>query len=536
MTLKQSWVSLSLLSLTLFGCTNDSPQPLRDKGFIYCGQATPLTLNPQQSKGGLTTDTLSAQMFNRLIGLDPINHRPIAELATAWQHNENGLEYTFTLRKNVPFQDNVYFTPTRFMTAEDVVFSFERVIKRTHPYHAANHRQFPWFDSLGLSNLIQSVTALNDHQVKFVLRHSNSTFLANLASPYAVIHSAEYANQALQKGQLNQIDEYPIGTGPFKLVQFDPQNKIRLQRHSTHWQGKPKMTQVVFDLSQQGVGDLAKLITNECDVFSTPLASQLPMLKNHPELTLNTQTGMNVSYLAFNLMQPEMHSVVLREALDLAIQREKILQSVHFNQGAIAQSLLPPNSWAHSPTQKKYDIKKAKQRLQQSRYPLNRPITLAVSKQARPYNPNPQKMAKLIQDDLQQIGLTVHIVYFDGLIPPSQLIRDITLSGWIADNADPDTFLRPILSCQSKEGGLNQTNGCDSSFDELLDLALRTPNQEKRQYYYQQAQDDLAKKRPILPLTHGTHYQIFHPSLKGLQLTAFGYRPFTHVERKQESQ
>ncbi len=536
MTLKQSWIGLSLLSLTVLGCSDNEPQPLRDTGFIYCGQTTPLTLNPQQSKGGLTTDTLSAQIFNRLIGLDPINHQPIAEIATSWQHDESGLKYVFTLRKNIQFQHNAHFQPTRSLTAKDVVFSFERVINSTHPYHNANLRQFPWFDSLGLSHLIRSVTALNDHQVEFVLRYPNSTFLANLASPYAVIHSEEYATQALQNGQLNQIDDFPIGTGPFKLVQFKPENNIRLERHLNHWQGKPKMHQIIFDLSQRGVGDLAKLITNECDVFSTPLASQLPMLKNHPELTLTTQTGMNVSYLAFNLRQAEMQSILLREAIDLAIQREQILQSVHFNQGEIAKSLLPPSSWAHSPTSTKHNKQKAKQRLQQSGYPISRPITLAVSKQSRPYNPNPEKMAKLIQGDLKKIGLTTNIIYFDGLIPPADLNRDITLLGWIADNADPDAFLRPILSCQSKEGGLNQTNSCDTSFDELLDLALRTPNQEKRQYYYQQAQENLAEKRPILPLTHGTHHQIFHPSLKGLQLTAFGYRPFTFVERKQEQE
>lgn len=528
-----AWLRIGLLGVTLVGCGETTTNTLRQTGFVYCGQTTPTTLNPQQAKGGLITDALSAQIFNRLVGLDPTNHQPMAELATHWQHNEEGTEYWFTLRPNVAFHQTAKFTPTRYLTAEDVVFSFERIIKKTHPFHTANHRQFPWFDSLGLSDLIQSVEAINEHQVKFVLRRPNSTFLANLASPYAVIHSSEYAQYALKQGRLDVIDEYPIGTGPFKLLTFEPNHQIRLIRHNQHWQGQPNMEQVVFDLSQRGVGDLAKLITQECDVYSTPLASQLPILDRHPELTLNTQTGMNVSYLAFNLQVPEMQSITFRKAIDWAINRQQLLNTVHYNQGSVAGSLLPPSVWAHKTIHKGHDRLQARSELLNSKYPLQRPLTLAISTQARPYNPNPQKMAELIQSDLQGIGLKVNLVFFDGLIPPKSLKRDLTLSGWIADNADPDGFFRPILSCQSQEGGLNQTNGCDLYFDNLLEQALRTPNQEKRAFYYQLAQDNLAENRPILPLTHGMHYQIHHPSLQGLQLTAFGYRPFTQVNRRE---
>ncbi len=163
----------SLVLLTLSGCK----QPAKDsiiqhRGFVYCGQDTPTTLNPQLTDGGLTAETLSAQIFDRLLLLDPVSHKPLPDLAKSWTVSDDGLVYTFTLRQGVKFQTTTWFTPTRTMNADDVVFSFERVINPDNPFHHISGGRYPWFESLGFADDIESIKALNPHTVQFTLTTS----------------------------------------------------------------------------------------------------------------------------------------------------------------------------------------------------------------------------------------------------------------------------------------------------------------------------------------------------------------------------
>lgn len=110
---------------------------------------------------------------------------------------------------------------------------------------------------------------------------------------------------------------------------------------------------------------------------------------------------------------------------------------------------------------------------------------------------------------------------------------DLILSGWIADNGDPDNFLRPLLSCDAKEAQLNIANWCNLQFDNLLELALRTNQQSQRLNYYYLAQDILDKDLPILPLAHGVYFQANNKSLSGVQMSPFGTRSFADVHRSE---
>ncbi len=130
--------------LGLLGCKEPSHDiAIKKQGFVYCGQDTPTTLNPQLTDGGLTAETLSAQIFDRLLLLDPISHKPLPDLAKSWTISDDGLVYTFKLRDNVPFQHTTWFTPTRPMNADDVVFSFERIIDPDHPFHNISGGRYP---------------------------------------------------------------------------------------------------------------------------------------------------------------------------------------------------------------------------------------------------------------------------------------------------------------------------------------------------------------------------------------------------------
>ena len=136
-----------------------APLPdIRQSGFVYCVSGILNTFNPQMASSGLTVDTLAAQLYDRLLDVDP-TYRLIPELAQSWEVLDNGATYRFHLRKDVPFQTTAWFTPTRKMNADDVVFSFARVFDQKHPYHDVNGGEYPYFDSLQFGDSVQSVKA-----------------------------------------------------------------------------------------------------------------------------------------------------------------------------------------------------------------------------------------------------------------------------------------------------------------------------------------------------------------------------------------
>lgn len=170
---------------------------IRSSGFVYCGESAPSTFNPQLADNDITSDALGPQIYNTLLTIDPETHLPVASLASSWTVNSTGLEYVFKLRPDVAFQTTPWFSPTRPLNADDVVFSFRRIIDPTNPYHKVGQTQYPWFKGIDFQNLLVDVSALDDLTVKFVLSRPDNSFLSNIATSHAVILSLEYANQLI---------------------------------------------------------------------------------------------------------------------------------------------------------------------------------------------------------------------------------------------------------------------------------------------------------------------------------------------------
>lgn len=243
---------------------------IRDSGFVYCVSGQVNTFNPQKASSGLIVDTLAAQLYDRLLDVDPYTYRLVPELAESWEVLDNGATYRFHLRRDVSFQKTAWFTPTRKLNADDVVFTFQRIFDRRHPWHNINGSSFPYFDSLQFADNVKSVRKLDNNTVEFRLTQPDASFLWHLATHYASVMSAEYAAQLSRKDRQELLDRQPVGTGPFQLSEYRAGQFIRLQRHDGFWRGKPLMPQVVVDLGSGGTGRLSKLLTGECDVLPGP--------------------------------------------------------------------------------------------------------------------------------------------------------------------------------------------------------------------------------------------------------------------------
>ncbi|WJD48642.1 ABC transporter substrate-binding protein SapA [Enterobacter sp. PGRG2] len=535
--------SLLMSAGLLSGLAQAEPVPpaardIRDSGFVYCVNGQVNTFNPQKASSGLIVDTLAAQLYDRLLDVDPYTYRLVPELAESWEVLDNGATYRFRLRNDVSFQTTAWFKPTRKLNADDVTFTFQRIFDRKHPWHNINGSSFPYFDSLQFADTVESVRKIDNRTVEFRLRQPDASFLWHLATHYASVMSAEYAADLAKNDHQELLDRQPVGTGPFQLGDYRAGQYIRLQRHERFWRGTPLMPQVVVDLGSGGTGRLSKLLTGECDVLAWPAASQLTSLRDDPRLRLTLRPGMNIAYLAFNTDKPPLNNPQVRHALALAINNQRLMQSIYYGTAETAASILPRASWAYDNEAKitEYNPDEARARLKALGLE-NMTLELWVPTSSQAWNPSPLKTAELIQADMAQVGVTVKIVPVEGRFQEARLMdmnHDLTLSGWSTDSNDPDSFFRPLLSCAAIESQTNFAHWCHREFDNVLQKALRSQQLASRIEAYDEAQTILARELPVLPLASSLRLQAYRYDMKGLVLSPFGNASFAGVSREKE--
>lgn len=509
--------------------------PVRDTGFVYCVNGNISTFNPQLASSGLIVEPLAAQIYDRLLDVDPYTYRLIPELAARWTVLDNGATYRFYLRRDTDFQTTDWFKPTRKMNADDVVFSFSRVVDKQNPYHYINGGRYPYFDSLQFASNVKSIRKINNYTVEFKLNTPDASFLWHLATHYAPVLSKEYADNLLKARRQEQLDWKPVGTGPYYLDDYQSGQFVRLQRHDNYRKGKPRMQEVVVDLGAGGTGRMSKLITGECDVLAYPAASQLQVLRDDPRLSLMLRPGMNIAYLAFNTSKPPFNNPQARRAIAFAINNERLMKSIYYGTAETAASILPRVSWAYDNQTRvtEYNPEKAKAMLNElglSGMTLN----LWVPTASQSYNPSPLKMAELIQADLARVGIKMNIRPVEGRFQENSLMdrsHDITLAGWSTDSNDPDSFFRPLLSCAAIGSQTNLSHWCSPEFDDVIHQALLEQQLSSRIEYYHKAQQILAQDLPVLPLAYSLRLQAFRYDIKGLVLSAFGNTSFAGVYR-----
>ena len=192
----------------------------------YCSEGSPEGFGPQLFDSGTTIDAVRP-LFNRLIETKFGTTDPVASLAEKWEVSDDGLTYTFHLRKGVKFGATKYFTPTREFNADDVVFSFNRMLDKTNPYHDVNGGTYAYFEGMDMPNTMKTVEKVDDMTVKVTLTHAESPFVSELGMEWASILSKEYADKLEKDGKKEQIDQLPVGTGPFVFVAYEKDAVIR---------------------------------------------------------------------------------------------------------------------------------------------------------------------------------------------------------------------------------------------------------------------------------------------------------------------
>lgn len=536
------WATILVALTGLQACDKSEQVAFYQSGIIYCSESNPVNFNPQTDTSSTTADATAHQVYDRLMDFDPETGQIVPNLASSWLVSDDGLTYTFQLNKDVEFHTTPYFTPTRSFNADDVIFSINRWRLEANPYHRVSGGRYPYFESLGIAANIEDVKRINGYRIEITLKQRDSSFLANLATDFSVILSAEYADFLLSRGTPERIDYYPVGTGPFKFESYRKDHYIRFLRNEHYWgeqslpEGQSNTEHLIYDITPKSSIRLAKLITGECDAIAFPAQTELEVIRNREELELSEKPGLNIGFWAFNTNRPPFDNPDVRKALALAIDKNTLLEAVYFDSATRAKTLLPTASWAFQSDAEDtaYNPVLAKKLLTEAGIEPGFTMTIWAMPVERAYNPNATKMAELIQRYLSAVDIQVNIVTYDWTTFRRHLregLHDSVLIGWSADNGDPDNFYRPLLSCGAIPSGTNRAMWCDERYDSLINEALQTQNMERRKAIYEEVNRLLYDELPIVPIAHAYRYQAYRKNLKGMSINPYGGVRFAGVTK-----
>ena len=507
------------------------------KTLVYCSEGSPEGFDPAPYTAGTTFDASAKPIYNRLVEFEKGTTNVIPGLAESWEVSEDGLEVTFKLRPGVKFHTTDYFTPTRDLNADDVVFSFTRQGNAEDPWHGyIEGITYEYYGGMEMNVVIKEVAKVDDLTVKFVLTRPEAPFLANLAMDFASIVSKEYADSLAAAGTQANFNQAPIGTGPFKFVAYEKDAVIRYAAHGDYWGGKQAIDDLIFAITPDAAVRMQKLQAGECHVAPYPAPADIAGLKANADLAVMEQAGLNVAYLAYNTSVAPFDNVNVRKALNMAINKTAILDAVYQGTGQMAKNPIPPTMWSYNDAvvDDAYDPEAAKKMLDEAGVSGLSMKVWAMPVQ-RPYMPNAQRAAELIQADFAAVGVTVEIVSYEWgeyLKKSTEKGRDgAVILGWTGDNGDPDNFMGVLLGCAGAvDGGSNRAQWCDPAFDELIQKAKVAAEPADRTALYEQAQVIFKEQAPWATLGHSTVTMPMSTKVSGYVMDPLGSHDFRGVD------
>ena len=504
------------------------------KTLVYCSEGSPEGFNPSLYTAGTTFDASSRALYNRLVEFELGTTELVPALAESWEISDDGLEYTFHLRPGVKFHTTDGFTPSRDFNANDVLYSFQRQLDPDHPYHQVSGGTYEYFQGMDMPNLLAAVEKVDDMTVTFKLNAPNAPFLANLGMDFASILSAEYADQMLEAGTPETVDLKPVGTGPFQLVNYQKDAVIRYKANPDYWAGKAAIDDLVFAITIDPAVRWQKLQAGECHVIPYPNPADLDAMRNDPNIQVLEQEGLNVGYLAFNTEKEPFTDTRVRQALNMAIDKEAILDAVFQGQGTIAKNPIPPTIWSYNDAVEDYpyDPDRAKALLEEAGVSGLKTDIWAMPVQ-RPYNPNARRMAELIQADWAKVGVEAEIISYEWgeyLERSKNGEHETVLLGWTGDNGDPDNFLFVLLGCAAADDGTNRARWCYEPFNDLLVEAQQTSDRAERTRLYEEAQVIFKEEAPWVTIAHSIVFMPMRKEVVGYKIDPFGGHIFYGVD------
>lgn len=433
-------------------------------------------------------------LYNRLFDYDEdMNIVPV--LAESYEMMDGDKTLRIKIKKGVRFHNGDE------LTAEDIAFGFKF-----------------WRDAKVKAHMIDAVdkaVAVDRYTVDVKLKYPYSPLLGNIVAGYS----------AVSKRAITEDPDYrnnPVGTGPYRFVEWLPSDRVVVEAFGDYFQGRPEVDRLIYvpvvEVSSRTMG----LEAGDLQISYEVDPVDRETIEESDDLEYEEVPGTRISYVILNTNKELLNDVRVRRAIALAIDREGIISAVLMGAGRVADSLVPPQIFGYSPGIEpiRQDIEEAKRLLREAGIEEGTKISLLTADRGANLS-----TAQIIQANLREIGLDleVDIVEWGTYLEYSAQGRhEIALGGWSTGTGDADYALYPLLHSSAFGSQGNRSFYSNKEVDDLLDEARSNMNREKRLTNYRKIQEIVREEMPVIPLYYGITNIARGSHVSGIRMSADG--------------
>jgi peptide/nickel transport system substrate-binding protein len=369
---------------------------------------------------------------------------------------------------------------------------------------------------------VDHIDTLDEFTVAFHLKEPNANLLWNLS---------EGASGIVPYGSLDEITRQPMGSGPFKFLSAEQDKEIVVERNDNYWGTRARLARVRFIVVPDATTRALELRKGSADVAINALTSDtIVALEREPNLQIERAPGTVLSYLAFNLRDPTLQDVRVRQAIAYAIDRAPLLQYIWRGFAQPALSVLPPQSWAYDSNVTAYphDPEKAREMLDAAGYRPRNGVRFHLTMKTSTEE-STRLLAAVLQQQLRDVGIGLDIRTFEF----ATFFADVTSGAfqlyslrWIGGNEDPDIFELCFHSNRFPPKGANRGFYSNPRIDSLIDEARREPDQNVRKPLYAEVQEILAQQEPYINLWYFDNVLVHTRRVRNVTLNPSGNYDF----------
>lgn len=494
--------SLSIILLVfLFGsCVEKTGGKKEIKSLVYTMAVEPVTLDPYS-----VTDVYSRRVikniFDTLLESDE-NNQKIPNIAKSWKYLDNKT-VEFKLNKDVKFHNG------ETLTSDDVKYSLEKAK-----------------ESLKVGYYFDMIESIETPDLETVIIKTNEpsgtlfTTLAHAAS--SIVNKKDYETNKDKKFR-------PVGTGPYKLIEWEVGSGLVLEKNSEYFGVKPVIEKVEIKIIPEDNNRVIALQTGEAQIAFDLSASSLKSLENEKDINIYTVESLGTNYLGFNTTHPKLRDIRVRQAIAKALDMDSAIDVLFEGKGRRSTSILGPKVFGYKENiVPNYDVEEAKNLLKEAGYNGDLVLTLSIG------NVNLSKQfAEIFQYQLKEIGIDLKIVTLDmGALlkeTSNQEKSELFFLGWSNSTGDADNGFTANLHTVNYGMG-NRFFYSNKEFDKLVDLGKVEIDQNKRLEYYKAAQEVVSKELPFLPVSVIMYNSGVSKRVEGYKADALGYLKFNTLK------
>jgi ABC-type transport system substrate-binding protein len=493
----RAWSVLAALTLlaSLLSCSRKSdPNTL-----VMVIESSPTNLDPRVGQDAYS-ERIDSLIFDDLLSRGQ-NLDVAPGLAERWEVPDP-LTYIFHLHHGVQFHDG------RPLTSRDVKWTFDSLLQgKIRSTKGATYR------------FVDHIEAPDDFTVIFHMKEPDAALLWNVS---------DMAIGIVPDGSGDEVARQPLGSGPFKFVSAETDKEVIVERNDNYWGEKVKLARVRFAVVPDATTQALELRKGSGDVIingSFP-PDTVMTLQREPSIAVESGSGTRLAYLGFNLRDPILKDVRVRQAIAYALDRRPMIDYLWRGQAQPARSVLPPQSWAYDGNVPTYDHDpgKAKALLDAAGYPAVNGVRFHITMKTST-DENTRLMVAVMQQQLREVGIALDIRSFEfGTFFADVTHGEFQMYGlrWIGGNEDPDIFSLCFSSSRFPPNGANRGYYSNPRMDALIDQARREVDRSVRKKIYSQIQTILAEELPYIDLWYLDNVLVHNKRVTNLKLNPAG--------------